>query len=282
MICSDYETWLIDRIAIRQAAARLAPRERRVLTRYYGHNETLWEVGQHEGVSKERVRQICLTAECKLRGVFAAEPLRPTARRTPPLGFDTKAFLRHMQGLIVLREAQKRAAFERERDELDRLLAEEEPKPSLPPPPLPKVIVKPAPKPHYSYLVPWKPEPQHYAFPSFEPWFDLSNALTPEYLRQIALYALDYFVKARGPTEYGSPHIGKMFTLIDVERTADGVSTAMQHMRKDIPPYARLSAWRRPIPDGLLGVTVASAFVAMRIMAAEDERKVSFEITWDP
>lgn len=35
------------------------------------------------------------------------------------------------------------------------------------------------------------------------------------------------------------------------------------------------------LPDGLLWVTVASPYVAMRVVSVHDGRDVSIEVTWD-
>jgi Sigma-70, region 4 len=292
----DYETRLVDRIAIREAAAKLAPRERRVIARYFGHDETLREVGEREGICAARVGQIVNRSVRKLRDRFAEQPearAKPhqTTRATPPPGFNRAAFLRHMQGLIAKREEQaseQRARDEeyarnwrkRERDALDAIMRSEEldglfdppppQKPKLSPPPLPK------PPPVGTWYEPASPSQQN-----VEPWFDLSRQPTLSDLRCIAQYALGYFVAARRPTKPGSLAIGGLTTRVVCPRNADMVATALQRVRVEIPPAARLSAALLDVPNDIAAVTLGCPFVALRVASVEEGRKVSIEVTWD-
>lgn len=283
-----YETRLIDRIAVRQAAAALTSRERRVLTRYYGRDETLDEVGKHEGVTKERVRQLITHAIPKLQARIAAEPLRPTARTTPPPGFDKQAFLRHMRGLIeqretlareriAEREAYERDVYARERKSLDAIMRREElaglfdppppPKPKLPPPP----YVPPKPLPY----VPAAAPAQH-----VEPWFNPARQPTVGDMRCIAQYALGYLLAILPPQQYGSGTMGTHAAHVICARDADAIATAMQSLKRAMPNTARLSAVKLDVPKDLLAASIGDHRGAIRVASLDSGRQVSLEVTW--
>lgn len=125
MIDWDFESRLIDRIAAREliAGARLDSRQQRVLVGYFRHGDTLREVGEHEGISPERVRQI-IARIFRLVHRVPADKASPHTRTVTPPGFDSAVFLRHMQALIARRAEERaieaRVAFERERFMFER------------------------------------------------------------------------------------------------------------------------------------------------------------------
>ena len=284
MIDWDFESRLIDRIAVREAAARLAPRERRIVARYFGHGETGKEIGDREGICGARVHQIVDRSLRKLRDRFRERPeakAKPqqTTRATPPPGFDRAAFLRHMQGLIERREARARELFARERSILDALMRAEEAY-GLFDPPAPPTLAPPPPtfRPpnHPGYTVAW---PGEHRQQNVEPWFDLSKPLTLPHLRCIAQYTLGYLVAARRLPPTGTAHIGEMTTRAECLRDADAIATAM--MQIAIPKSARYSACLLDVPDGIIAVALGSPHVALRLASADEGKRVSIEVTWD-
>ena len=265
---NDYETHLVDRISVRELAAALTPRERRILCRYFRHDETLREAGQREGISPARTAQIIERSIQRMRTAAARVPLRvdpPLRARAlpPPTGFDKAAFLRHMRGLVERRDAQESRALTAEREFLDRLLHDE----AIPKPPKP-----------LGGTVYWPDEPtEQYV----EPWFDLSRTPSLGDLRCIAQYALGYFVAACRPSRAGLQAIGKMTTRVVCRRTADMVAAALQAVKREIPATAQLSACLLDVPEDLLAVVLGCPFVALRLGSVEDGKKVSIEVTWD-
>jgi len=276
---NDYETHLVDRISVRELAAALTPRERRILCRYFRHDETLREAGQREGISPARTAQIIERSIQRMRTAAARVPLRvdpPLRARAlpPPTGFDKAAFLRHMRGLVERRDAQESRALTAEREFLDRLLHDE----AIPkPPPAYPLPTLPLPKP-LGGTVYWPDEPteQH-----VEPWFDLSRTPSLGDLRCIAQYALGYFVAACRPSRAGLQTIGKTTTRVVCPRTADMVAAALQAVKREIPATAQLSACLLDLPEELLAVVLGCPFVALRLASVEDGKKVSIEVTWD-
>lgn len=233
------------------------------------------EVGQHEGVTPERIRGIRNRAEDKLRARIAAEPLKPTARRTPPPGFDKQAFLRHMQGLIARREAEARETFERERAALDRMLESEAapPKPTKPTPPpwVTPPYIPPTPVPHVPAASPHQ---------AVEPWFDPARTPTPSDLRCIAQYALGYLGAIRPRTPPVST-LGAHAAHVISARDADAIAAAMQSLSRAIPATARLSACLMAVPEDLLGASLATVVGAMRVVSMAKGQQVSIEVTYD-
>jgi len=265
---NDYETHLVDRISVRELAAALTPRERRILCRYFRHDETLREAGQREGISPARTAQIIERSIQRMRTAAASVPLRvdpPLRARAlpPPIGFDKAAFLRHMRGLVERRDAQESRALTAEREFLDRLLHDEAILASTPQPKPPPVYVHPLPKQHV------------------KPWFDLSRTPSLGDLRCIAQYALGYFVAACRPSRAGLQAIGKMTTRVVCRRTADMVAAALQAVKREIPATAQLSACLLDVPEELLAVVLGCPFVALRLALVDDGKKVSIEVTWD-
>lgn len=107
---SDIEDALIWRLDVRQAARRLKPRERGMLTRFI-RGDTATDIARADGLSRERVGQILATAGHRLRH----------ALRSPP-GFDRPAFLAHMVRLIEARRIQREqeARWEADREARER------------------------------------------------------------------------------------------------------------------------------------------------------------------
>jgi hypothetical protein len=188
-----------------------------------------------------------------------------------------------MRGLIERRDNAERLAFARERAELDRILRDEEiqvaakakaplsspwPKPpKLYPPPLPNGL-------HYGLHEPlmFGPGPQR-----VEPWFDLSQPLTLDGLREIARYTLNF---CRRPASL--ERLGARAACIVCARDADAIAGEMKRFANGLPHSAKLSAKAVPVPEGWFGVTVASDyFVALRVCAVGDFGKVEIMVTWD-
>lgn len=107
---SDIEDALIWRLDVRQAARRLKPRERGMLTRFI-RGDTATDIARADGLSRERVGQILATAGHRLRHALR-----------PPPGFDRPAFLRHMARLIEARRIQREqeARWEADREARER------------------------------------------------------------------------------------------------------------------------------------------------------------------
>ena len=294
MIDWDFETRLIDRIAARELlATRLNARQRSVLCGRYRHGQTLEQVGESEGVSRERIRQIEVGAFRRLLNVplpLVPEP-PPSRRIRAPThdDFDKAQFLHHMQLLIRRREAATReaierqareeeGAFKRERQALDRLLGEEAPppqpapKPASPPP-------KPAPPPPPLSEFPPLPLPPHHQSPGYiEPWFRPLVIPTLEHMRQIGLYALHYFVSAVQPWQLGTLEVGTQRARARAIRDADAVATAMQELRRAIPASAKLSAAPFLVPEDHFGVTVSNKFAAICVLLINGY--LYFELSW--
>lgn len=298
MIDYGYEDRLVDRIAANEAiAARLTPRQRRVLLRYTRYGETYREIAQREGVSVERIRQLHVKALDKLRKPLDAEPVRvaphPTMRDTPPPGFDKADFLRHMRLLIELRErhaiwerqeqarrereaieqeiARERREFEKERDELVRLIAGEKAKNA---PPSPKIKLPYGP---YSYEGLYGPTHTVYNSPSYQP----PPLPTQDRLCAIAHEALQYLIMARPQDFPGNPWLGKWCTSVVFTRDGGLVSEAVNNIVRDLPAHARFSAYPMPIAAGALGAHATTPYASLRATVTPDGLKIRFDITWD-
>jgi hypothetical protein len=209
----------------------------------------------------------------------------PHARREPlpQPDFDQAAFLRHMQGLIAKRATAERDAFARERAELDRLLAYEEVKAAPPPPPPP-----PPPKP-VAPVLPLQPPAWLKSLPQYqqakpthvELWFDPEWMPTPQFLKNIALYTLNYFVSARRLAPDGLDRLGAQTSHIECARDADAIAGAMKRLADTLPSGARMSARPLEVPDLALGVTLASRYAALRLFSTHSGQSVAIDLTWD-
>lgn len=286
MICSDYESRLIDRIAAKELLARLQPRERRAVCRYYLHDETLKEVGAHiGGVTPERVRQIVLKAERKLR--HAAKPPEPEA-------VAREAFISHMRDLAWSRKEVEARLFAHERAEIDRMVDNEQPtneaawesahdsykalKAAAPPKPL-----WPPKEPLFAV---WKPPPkvppQFQQWPgNVEPWFDRSRVPTASDMWQIANYAVLYFVSVHrwhGKCRTGLHTLGQLLLTIESPRDADAIATNVSILVRNLQSNVHLSAC--PLPANGDATTVAGG-VAMRVSLIEAGQSVLIEMTYD-
>ena len=272
MIDWDYEDRLIERISVRNLAVdHLTPRQRRIVSRYYRHDETLREIGKREGIGPARVGQIANRSIVLLQEAAKRPAVSRTTRRSPPPGFDKKAFLWHMQHLIVLREREALEAFARERAALDRLLRTEapEPKPSPPQSKLP-----PAVKPLSVFLS----EPP--GVTPVEPWFNPKLLPTQQGMHEIADYALGYFVAIRRPP-IGQLQVGTKWTRIRCARDADAIAEGMQRLNKWLAPFVKLSASPMSVEQGELSVSIASLRVAMQVTCVDEGKSVAFDISWD-
>lgn len=306
MIDYGYEARLVDRIAANEAiAARLNPRQKRVLLRYTRYGETYREISQREGTSPERIRQLHLKALNKLRKPLDAEPLRVaahrTTRNTPPPGFDKADFLRHMRLLIELREqraiwerqeqarrdreaieqeiARERDEFETERDELARLIAREKAsaEASPPPPPPPPKSKPPIPYGPYSYQQLYGPTHTVHNSPSYAP----PPLPTQDRLCAIAHEALRYLLLERPQDFIGNPWLGKWCTSVIYTRDGGLVTEAVNNIVRELPAHARLSAYPVPIEAGVLGAHATTPYASLRITVTPDGLRIRLDVTWD-
>jgi hypothetical protein len=254
-----FEDRLIDRIAAREAiAARLTPRQRRVMARTIRYGETTKEVGKREGCSATRINQIVSRSVDRLRGACVERPIaraapQQTTRATPPTGFDKATFLRHMQGLIVQREAVAREAFQRERRMLDALLAQELPKPV--------------------YLT--TPKHIHVAPPPPPPPAPL-GAFQLQFLARLAVVELTHLL---GPTRQpGMPTLGARNNSVSYHTQAGTMQTAIRQLLDSLPSGARLSACL--FPTSWPGACAANEYAAVNVMGGS-EGCLQLDVSWD-
>lgn len=298
MIDWTFEERLHERIdARRLIEQRLTPRQRHIVRRTYRYGETLGEIAKQDGVTTARVWQILKTSLSRLRHVpeqaVVVRPGRHDLRGTPPPGFDWEEFRRHHAQLIRRREAEAATVFEDARRELDNLLESEAPKPA------PAYVYKPKSEPTLWYdpaplkpvLKPWQapiwdPQPLEPAAPqkwpgNVEPWFDLARMPTAQDLAQLAFYAINYFSAICSPLPEASSAKTGTGVRIECPRTADAVATYLQRAAREIPPDVRFLRSALPVPDGVLGASVGSRWVAMRVCSMKSGQWVSIEIGWE-
>lgn len=180
--------------------------------------------------------------------------------------FDKAAFKRHMQDIIARREAAARDVFARERDELDRIIGAAD---------------KPKPKPNVINPQPWATLvwPQQ----NVEPWFNLTRTPTPEDMRCIAQYALNYFTAARGLVHAGGSSVqpAKQMAHAICARDADAIAHVLMRLAREIPKSARFSAYPLPVPPLVLAATITSDCLSLQVASVEDGQKVSMVIMFD-
>jgi hypothetical protein len=291
----DFEERLVDRIALKEAiAARLTPRERRVLSRYTRYGETYREIGKHEGRSVERIRQIHqhsirkLIYPLRIEGRTERKPQpQQTTRNTPPPGFDKAAFLRHMRWLIAKREEHARYQCardeeearnwrKRERDALDRIMRNEEKQGLFDPPPPPE----PKPPPWtIKQALEYVNGPYHtvHNSPSYAP----PPLPTQAALRDMAELALEYLLQSHSSYFAGLPQLGKWCTSVVFTRDGGQVSEAVNSIVRALPAHARLSSYPVPIEDGTLGAHATTPYASLRVTVTPDGLKLRFDVTWD-
>jgi hypothetical protein len=307
----DYERQLIDRIAIREAAATLTPRLRRVMAQYYHRGETLEEIGYREGCGKERIRQILEKAERKLREAVAGPnittvpPLQTTAQTFPP-GFDKAAFLAHMRGLRDWEANRKAREFEVERRRLAEMLEEERRSrgmaaklaethaellkakgTSLPPGTSLKIKLPVQYTVHPGTIPPppsHAPTKYHYhdgatAYPGQT--YHHPPPLTHEEMVTKADWALRLFLLSRRPTTAGVPWLGKMATRVQYPRDGGQIGEAVAQLARDIPQNALLSAHPFELPEGVKGAIATNSWASLRVLASKDDLLLFVDATWD-
>jgi hypothetical protein len=247
---------LILRLDVNRAiATRLRPREREIVRDYCRYGRTFLETGALHGLSIERTRQLYARAERRLR-VALAEPQQVSRNSRLPIGFDRAAFLRHMRGLIALREERRSREFEDDYALVAGLLQHEREKkrPAAPPPPPPP---------------PPLPQPL--------------NAHSEAALTRVASTALDAFMALLNPTEEGSETLGAMFTTYTFDCfDSASVRNAVRIMRAAMPASVRLSRWIMPIPPGMCGAVVANEYACVRALSVGAALQTRLDITWDP
>ena len=282
LIDYGYEDRLVDRIAVNEAiAARLDPRQRRVLLRYHRYGETLEEVGRREGVTRERIRSVLGKSYDRLRTHLekTGRP-QPTTRTAPPPGFDKAAFVRHMRLLIELREQHtrewERREFEIERAEVARLVAGEAAKnaPSLPHLGNTLKIKLPV-----QYTAHKSDHSVNYSSPNYHP----PPLPTLGDLNRIAHTALIYLLAGHPSMPLGgvSESLGKWCTSVVFTRDGGEVSEAVNSIVRELPAHARLSAYPVPIEDGTLGAHATAPYASLRVTVTPDGLKLRFDVTWD-
>jgi hypothetical protein len=252
---------LIRRIDVKRAlATRLQPREREIIRDCCRYGMTFREIGALRGFSSARIGQLYARAERRLR-VALAEPKQVSHNGRQPVGFDRAAFLRHMRGLIALRDEHRSREFEDDYAVVAGLLQHEREKkrPAAPPPPPPPLPVY---TPAFSHPL---------------------NAHSEAALTRIASTALDAFMALLNPTEEGSETLGAMFTTFPFDCFDSAtVRHAVRIMRAAMPFSVRLSRWIMPIPPGMCGAVVANEYVAVRALSVGAALQTRLDITWDP
>jgi hypothetical protein len=258
---NSVEDDLIRRLDVKRAlATRLDPRERQIIRDCCRYGRTFKESGALRGLCSARIGQILDRAERRLR-VALAEPQQVSQNDSLPVGFDRAAFLRHMRGLIALREERRRWAFDADYAVVSGILQHEREtkRPAAPPPPPPP----PTPKPEFIE------HPDH----------------SETILNRVAFIALDAFMALLNPTEEGSETLGAMFTTYTFDYFGHGsVRNAVRIMREAMPDSAsvRLSKWPMPIPPGMYGAMVTNEYAAVRALAVGAASETRLDITWDP
>jgi hypothetical protein len=295
----DYERQLIDRIAIREAAATLTPRQRRILGAVYHRGETYEEIGHREGCGKERIRQILQAGERRMRGKLAeqkigrsAPPLLITAN-TPPPGFDKAAFLAHMRGLKDWEANRRQREFDEERARLAEMLEVErsrrayeeklkthaglaehiqtKPKGHIPHIKLPVQYTAPAPTAYHYHDGGNDPDTIYHHPPP----------LTHAEMVTKADWALRLFLLSRRPTTAGVPWLGKMATRVQYPRDGGQIGEAVAQLARDIPPNALLSAHPFELPEGVKGAIATNSWASLRVLASKDDLLLFVDATWD-
>jgi hypothetical protein len=296
----EYEQRLIDRIAIREAAATLTPRLRRVMVGYYHRGETLEEIGNREGCHKERIRQLLQKAERKMCAAVASPKIKAghqlqTTARTPPPGFDKAAFLAHMRGLRDWEATRKLREFEEERGRLAEMLEEERRSRDY----AEKLTAKakaahPVGKIQFKHPVEYTIGDQAYTAPpatSFH-YHDGATAfpgtyyghpppLTEAEMVVKADWALRLFLLSRRPATAGVPWLGKWATRVQYPRDGGQIGEAVAQLARDIPQHARLSAFPLAIPEGVKGAVARNSWAAVRVLASADDLMLVVDTTWD-
>jgi len=295
----DYERQLIDRIAIREAAATLTPRLRRVMAQYYHRGETLDEIGQRENVGKERVRQLLEKGESRIRArlegpqIIKAAPLQTTAQAFPP-GFDKAAFIAHMRGLKDWEATRKAREFEQERRRLAEMLEEERRRRGMADKLVEAYAKTKGLTPHIKLPVQYTVGSQTYNAPAPTAYHFHDGAtafpgqkyhhpppLTHAEMVTKADWALRLFLLSRRPTAPGVPTLGKMATRVQYPRDGGQIGEAVAQLARDIPPTALLSAHPFELPEGVKGAIATNSWASLRVLASKDDLLLFVDATWD-
>jgi hypothetical protein len=296
----DYERQVIDRIAIREAAATLTPRLRRVMAQYYHRGETLEEIGQRENVGRERIRQLLEKGERRMRVALAGPKITKAAQlqttaTTPPPGFDKAAFLAHMRGLRDWEATRKLREFEAERRRLAEMLEEERRSRDYA-----EKLTDKAKAAHPVGKIQFKLPAQytignqaytappatsfHYhdgatAFPGT--YYGHPPPLTEAEMVVKADWALRLFLLSRRPATAGVPWLGKWATRVQYPRDGGQIGEAVAQLARDIPQHARLSAFPLAIPEGVKGAVATNSWASVRVLASADDLMLVVDATWD-
>jgi hypothetical protein len=295
----DYERQLIDRIAIREAAATLTPRLRRVIASYYHRGETLEEIGQRANVGRERIRQLLETAERRMRGKLADQKIGRSApplitANTPPIGFDKAAFLAHMRGLKDWESNRKAREFAQERARLAEMLEVERSRRAYDEKLKTHAGLTKGLTPHIKLPVQYTVGSQTYNAPAPTAYHYHDGAtafpgqkyyhpppLTHAEMVTKADWALRLFLLSRRPTTAGVPWLGQMATRVQYPRDGGQIGEAVAQLARDIPPTALLSAHPFELPEGVKGAIATNSWASLRVLASKDDLLLFVDATWD-
>jgi DNA-binding CsgD family transcriptional regulator len=261
-----YERQLVDRIAVREAAAQLTLRQRQVLHGYYRLDESRKEIAGRLNLSAPRIAQLHERGLKMLRARLTARPWPPPlpAPRPPP-GFDKAAFLRHM---IRLKEDKARRAaelFTEERDGLEAMLARERREREPPKPYEPTPWPKPLNYPITFTVVGPKPAPPG-----------------PAQLQEMAQYALRLFLLHHPVPILATATmagLGPMTSAVDFALEGQ-LDEAVRRLAAHVPQDAWLSTQPLPVPLEGRSATAQNAFAAVRVVISTDERRAEIAVTW--
>jgi DNA-binding CsgD family transcriptional regulator len=276
---NEYEERLIDRIAIREVAARLTPRDRRVICRYYRCGDTYAEIGVREHISTERVWQIERRAIDRMRERVrrvAKPPMPMPLQMAVPLDeFDRAAFLAHMQRLIEMRDRGQFAEFESERRGLAEMLANERRKRDE----SAQWTAKNKASPSLKIKLPVQyttgdQAPLTWGIPSKPPPPDGARLLA------IAKLALDTFLADR-PPQIGLAVLGQKGSRVVYPHDGGQCEVAVQHLRAEVPPDVHLSALPFEVPTGIRGAVASNVHGALRAMLSPDGAMIFLDVSWD-
>ena len=299
---NDYEDALVDRIAVREAAAALTPRQRRIVGRLWRHGDTCSEIAEREGVSSARIHQINDRAITLMRDHVTAgrRPWQPDAPYRPPpktFTFDKAAFLAHMRGLKQFQARREQELIDTEREILDGMLARERnehggaKQPT--PPQLPGNSLKIKLPVSYSVggsSIATAKNPTDYTaigWQGTEYYPPKPKKLGPYELAYLAETALRHFLALRRPLYAGLPWLGKWATRVTMPFPEGVIATAVDALHRDMPADAQLSACpfvvplEAATPPNMVSANATNPHASLRISQSTDAATLFLDVTWD-
>ena len=104
---------------------------------------------------------------------------------------------------------------------------------------------------------------------------------TADELSNMALQALNVLLAMRSPASFGHAWLGTMCSRVAFPREGGSLPIAIEHLVREIPAAAGLSAHPLEVPPGTLGANATTPYASLRVTLSPSNTSLYFDVTWD-